>query len=386
METKQKAKVLHIITSLGAGGAQAMLCKILERLVGSTTAHEVLQLSGEDDYLAQLDSLGIPVFSLNMHAGRPSLRAVARLRKHVAQSRPDLIQGWMYHGNLAAEVARTLHRGKVPTVWNIRHSIDALTDEKRITRWIMRLGARISRRPIGIIYNSRIAAGQHESIGYDASKRVVIANGFDTARFEFSQAARDRMRTGLGIDEDTFLVGMVGRNHPIKDHSNLIESAILLSGRKPDIRYIIAGSGTDSAESTYYARIAIAGLLNQFHFLGEYEDIPALMSTIDVLVLPSKGEGFPNVLGEAMACERPCIATAVGDCAMIVGDCGMVVPPRDSTALADAIQSMCEKSVAERLDIGRRARQRIEQNYTIAQIANQYAALYESILNVEIPS
>jgi glycosyltransferase involved in cell wall biosynthesis len=358
-----------------------MLCKLLEHFSGTPASHSVIQLVGEGVYTARLRSLGIPVHSLGLQAARPSLRAIGTLRTLVNELKPDLIQGWMYHGNLAAELAKAFYTGPVLTVWNVRHSIDSMSDEKVLTRWVIRLGARFSKRPARIIYNSKAAAVQHEMLGYQESARVVIANGFDIDRFRFSSIARDRVRSNLGIPNDSFIVGMVARNHPIKDHINLVESANLLGNSGVDIRFVLAGAGTDAVDAAYRKRLHDMRITNRFHFLGEFDDIPALMSAIDVLVLPSRSEAFPNVLGEAMACMRPCIATDVGDCAAILGDCGTIIPPRSPSALAAAIQTMYLKSAVERADIGIRARERVEQFFGLSKIAVQYRTLYDTLLN-----
>ena len=378
----RKNRILHVITSLSTGGAEAMLFKLIAGMGSKIYDPTVVVLMDSGVYGPRLRSMGIPVHTLDMQRGRPSARSIMKLRKIVVNCQPVLIQGWMYHGNVAAEIARVVGQSRAATVWNIRHSINALEDEKPLTRFLIRLGAKLSLRPARIIYNSGASAVQHECIGYSSRNRVVLPNGFDTDVFHFSDAARQRIRAELRICDDQFLIGTVARNHPIKDLQNLIQSAILVCRKQTNLRFVLVGSGVDSSQPDLNDPIEAAGLQSHIQLLGERTDIPEIMSAIDLFALPSRSEGFPNVIGEAMACERPCVATDVGDSAHVMGEYGIVVPPRDSIALSNAILKVAAATKEQRSEVGRKLRNRVVEQFALPQIVDQYQQLYRTVLGI----
>jgi glycosyltransferase involved in cell wall biosynthesis len=225
-----------------------------------------------------------------------------------------------------------------------------------------------------------MSAGQHEALGYRGANRVVLGNGFDTERFVFSNEGRQRVRDELGLQSKNFLVGTIARFHRIKDFPNLIQSAALNRDRSDDLRYLLVGPGVDWSQPSLANSIQVANLKTMIHLIGERHDIPSVLSAFDLFVLSSSGEGFPNVIGEAMACERPCVVTNVGDSAAVVGQHGIIVPPKDPKALADAILKMATMSADERKELGRKARQRVIDNYSLPKIVEQYESLYRSVI------
>lgn len=374
-------RVLHVITSLGTGGAEAMLFKLLSCMKSGSFDNAVAVLMDDSAYGARIRELGVPVYPLGMRRGRPGIGSLLHLRRIVANYEPDLVQGWMYHGNIAAQLAVSFTRNARRVLWNIRHSLNGLREEKALTRFLIRLGAILSSRPARIVYNSEMSAGQHEALGYRGANRVVLGNGFDTERFVFSNEGRQRVRDELGLQSKNFLVGTIARFHRIKDFPNLIQSAALNRDRSDDLRYLLVGPGVDWSQPSLANSIQVANLKTMIHLIGERHDIPSVLSAFDLFVLSSSGEGFPNVIGEAMACERPCVVTNVGDSAAVVGQHGIIVPPKDPKALADAILKMATMSADERKELGRKARQRVIDNYSLPKIVEQYESLYRSVIN-----
>jgi len=208
----------------------------------------------------------------------------------------------------------------------------------------------------------------------------VIPNGIDVQRFIFAAEGKQRVRSGLSIPPDTKVVGHVARLHPMKDHAGFLGAAKEVADAYPEVHFLLVGRDV-CPDTREVIRLVPDRLRDRFHFLGERHDIPALMSAMDIFCLSSAwGEGFPNVLGEAMATGLPCVTTDIGDSAMIVGDTGVVVPPRDTVALAGGIDSLLALS-RENLRIrGASAREHIERNYTLGSIVEIYGALYEKLL------
>lgn len=376
-------KVCHFITGLSTGGAEMMLCKLLSVTDRTRFDPIVVSLMDCGTLGERIEALGVPVYTVGMAPGRPTPAALWRLIRLARRLQPDLIQGWMYHGNLAALVAGSFVPGRVPALWNIRHTPYDLKAEKRMTAALIRLGARLSSRPAKIIYNARISAHQHESLGYAADRRRVIPNGFDCGRFKPSETARLNLRRLLGLEDETLLIGLIARWHPMKDHANFMRAATRLAVRRSDVYFVLAGWGVDKNNSILMKVIQDAGLTGRVYLLGERTDIPEIMAGLDIASSSSSwGEAFPNVVGEAMACGVPCVVTDVGDSAWVVDDTGIVVPPRDADALAEAWVALIELGPEGRVRLGQAARQRVVTEFSLAQIVRQYEALYLEVLNV----
>jgi glycosyltransferase involved in cell wall biosynthesis len=283
----------------------------------------------------------------------------------------------MYHGNLAATVGSWSLPERPPVIWNVRHSLHDLALEKPLTRLIIRLSARLSRLPRAIIYNSRVSAAQHQGLGFDAGRAVVIPNGFDTARFKPRPDGKARLCQELTIDPDRIVIGMIARNHPMKDPGNLMRAVALLRASGRAVHLVIVGREMDRTSPELDALARAAGLISDLTLLGERRDIPALIAGFDIAAVPSAwGEGFPNVLGEAMASGIPCVATDVGDCTWVVGPHGLIVPPRQSEALANALARLIDLGADARRQLGLAARARILQHFSIQEVVRQYEALH----------
>jgi glycosyltransferase involved in cell wall biosynthesis len=375
-------RVLHAITGLEIGGAENMLVRLLD--AGTREKFEPTVLSLMDPEAApygtlapQVAALRIPLATLRMPRRRPTPANLWCLWRSVRAAAPQLIQGWMYHGNLAATAGAWSLSERPPVIWNVRHSLHDLSLEKPLTRLIIRLSARVSRLPRAIIYNSRVSAAQHQALGFAAERTVVIPNGFDTTRFRPQPDARARLCAELGIDPARTLVGMVARNHPMKDHANLVRAAGLLRQGGRDVHLVLIGSGIDAADRGLGELIAGLGLGERVSLLGERGDVATLIPGLDLVALSSAwGEGFPNVLGEAMACGVPCVATDVGDCTWVLGPHGVIVPPRQSEALARALARLIDLGSGARRQLGQAGRARIVQHFSIHEVVRQYETLH----------
>lgn len=374
--------ICHIITDLGIGGAQTMLVKLLAYRTPGRDQASVLSLMALDVLARPIEQAGIPVDSFQMARGRPSLGTGLALRRRITRDRPGLLQGWMYHGNLAASLAGMSRRPSLPIVWNVRHSIDDIAQEKRSTRVILRASAPLSHGARAIIYNAETSAVQHEALGFSPAKRIVIPNGFDCDRFRPDAEAKARFRRDHGLGDDDFVIGVAARDHPMKDIEGLLKAFARLRSERGQGHLVIVGTGHDYDNPVLVGRIRELGLNEQITLLGAIDDVAPVMAAFDCLVLPSAwGEGFPNVLGEAMACGLPCVATDVGDSKSLVAEFGLIVPPRDRDALTAAIAHLMGMDPEERLRIGDLARRRIRTAFSIQHIVQRYDQLYHDLLN-----
>jgi glycosyltransferase involved in cell wall biosynthesis len=325
---------------------------------------------------AQIEALGVPVITLGMRAGRPSIASMLKLRREINALQPDLIQGWMYHGNLVAILARFFCAKKVPVVWNIRQSLYQIEKEKVLTRQVIRANRFLSKSVCSLLYNSHLSREQHEAFGFSSCNGLVIPNGINCQQFHFSIDARRRIRSELSIPEKVIVVGHVARFHPMKDHACFLKAAAIILEHYPETHFILSGREV-SLNNVELERHIPNKFKNRFHLLGERSDMADLMSAMDILSSSSWGEAFPNVLGEAMAVGIPCVTTDVGDSALIIGNCGIVVPPKDEITLANGMELLLAMPSLERRALGDKSRQRIEDNFKLSVIVEKYAELYK---------
>ncbi|HEU0277492.1 MAG TPA: glycosyltransferase [Rhodanobacteraceae bacterium] len=370
-------RIAHVITGLGPGGAQAALLRLVQTLGAPDFEHVVIALGDEGPLSAPL-AAAAEVRHLHMRPGRLWPQDVVRLRALLHAGRFEVIQAWMYHANLMAVMAGW--RARAPLVWNIRHSLATLANEKRSTRWVIRAGARLSRRPSRIIFNAAVSRAQHLALGYAGTRAVVIPNGFDTDAFAPAPAPRARVRAELGLAPEALAIGLVARVHPMKDHANFLAAAECFATTHPDAVFVLAGQGADADNAALGAEIDRHHLRARIRLCGRRADIAAIDNALDVAVSASAwGEAFPNATAEAMACGVPCVVTAVGDAPTIVADTGVVVPPRDSAALCAAWSRLAATGAAGRRALGARARQRVIDHYGLASGARRYAELYTQV-------
>jgi len=376
-----RIKILHIINDLSIGGAEMMLYKLLSGINRERFDPVVISLIDRGKLRDSIEALGIPVYTTNMKPGRPTPSSILHLIRLTRQIKPDLIQGWMYHSCLAGQLANAFAARKAPVLWGIHCSDISPITEKKMTLMMVRLCAPLSRLPSNIIFVSQSSRSEHKRFGYRIAKSRVLPNGIDTQLFVPSVSARLSVRAELGLPENAFLIGLVGRYHPMKDHSTFLKAAAQLLQAHPNIHFLLIGRGINSENKELQQAIQDAALLNQVHLLGERTDTPRLSAALDIFTLSSSyGESFPNVIGEAMACGVPCVVTDVGDASWIVGETGRVVPRRDPTALAEGWKELIALGEEGRKALGNAARKRVMESFPLESVVAQYEALYESAL------
>jgi glycosyltransferase involved in cell wall biosynthesis len=320
---------------------------------------------------------GVPVNALGMRRGVPDPRALRQLTGILRESRPDIVQTWMYHGDLMGALA-CARIGRIPIVWGVHHSNLDRGLNKRLTRLTARTCAHLSRLPAKIVCCSEASRRVHADLGYSEEKMTVIPNGVDTSVFRPSPAARSSVRQELMIPEDATLIGMAARYHPLKDHRTFVEAAGLFNRSSKGTHFLLCGDGLTRDNQELAGWIDREGLGACCHLLGPRNDVPRLMASLDMATLSSKGEAFPCVIVEAMACEVPCVVTDVGDSAAIVSDTGLAVPPGDPRALAEGWHRLLASG--RRSQLGVAARQRVQEQYSASAIVARYEAVYRQVV------
>jgi glycosyltransferase involved in cell wall biosynthesis len=375
--TGDKIRLVHIITGLQTGGAEMMLYKLLSQIDHEKFDNNVISLTNEGTVGSKIQALGIPVHSIGMRNGLPDPIGFVRLILQLKKLQPDIVQTWLYHadflGGLAAKFV-----GVKRVIWNIRNSnLDA-----EVNKWHTRMTARLCALFSGwladtIICNSERATQVHQELGYKKSLFHQIGNGFDLVKFCPDVTAKPTLCKKYDIPEHTFLVGLVARFDPQKDHQNFIQAARRVVTRFMDIRFVLVGTGVDNQNKYLLKEIEETEHSDHFLLLGERNNISQINAALDIACSSSLGESFPNAIGEAMACSTPCVVTNVGDLERLVADTGLVVPSGNPEALANAIINLLDKPKAYRQNLGKLARQRIEKNFSLISIVHEYEQLYE---------
>jgi glycosyltransferase involved in cell wall biosynthesis len=356
--------ILWITTGLGSGGAEMMLTQLIQNLPHHH--HTVLSLTSGGKHIPTLQSAGATVLSLDMPAGKPTPRALLRLLQIAWQIRPTVIMGWMYHGCLAAALVKLFRLGNGRLIWNIRQSLYDLALEKRGSALVIQSLRWFAPLAHTLTYNSQLSARQHEAIGYPSAKTQLIPNGFDLTKW----CPQPNLTSG------PLRIGRFGRFTPMKDYPTFLHAAALITQKITHTEFHLAGSGIDATNTDLTQLIADLHLQNHVHLHGDHPDIPALTASLDLAISSSAfGEGFPNVVGEAMACAVPVVATDIGDTSWVMGDTGTLVPPRDPQALATAALEILTLPVEQRQTLGHQARTRIGTHFSLPSILTHFDTL-----------
>jgi glycosyltransferase involved in cell wall biosynthesis len=363
--TGRPRKLLFVTTDLRTGGAEAMLTRIATARPGLADEVIVASLLPAEAYVEILRGAGVSVVELHFDRLRGAVSSVIALARLIARHRPDIVQGWMYHGDLFALIALVLsgRRRHTRLIWGIRCSDMDLRRYGTGLRLVVKACTLLSRLPDLVTANSAAGLRSHLARGYRPRRTAIVANGVDVDRFKPDPVARIEVRRELGIAEDRLVLAHVARVDPMKDHAGFLAAMAAL----PEVLALMVGAGTENLPD----RPNVVRL-------GRRDDVPRLLAAADVVVSSSAfGEGFSNVLAEGMSCGLPAVATDVGDARMIVGDAaGMVVPAGDPGALAAAVRMLAAEGREGRAKRGLEARARILAGFTMDRAIEAFAQLY----------
>lgn len=371
-------KVLLLIQNLARGGSERQLVVLAKGLreKGIDVAVGVFYTGGALE--PELTRAGVRIIDLKK-SGRWDLAGFLwRTRRAIAQEAPDVLYGFLPVANLVAWLAAMFHPN-MRLIWGVRATTVDTVDYGPITRLTYWLERSLSARPSLIIVNSDAGRERHLRLGFPVDNISVVHNGIDTDTLRPDAEAGRRQRGEWGIGADEILIGLVARLDPIKDHATFLRAAAISMKTRPDLRFICVGGGPDRFRHELESLARDLGAGDRLFWAGPWHDMRAVYNALDIAVCSSSAEGFPNVVGEAMACTVPCVATDVGDCAAIIDDTGVVVPPGDPAALAAGWQSLLERGSVHRDEMGRRARLRIVDKYDTRDLVDRTLAALQSV-------
>lgn len=355
--------IFHVVTDFSTqGGAQAMLARLLSHSGERAVVVALTEVSDRCRAMAGNDR----VEYVSLHATSPLSfpRAIWRIAGLIRRHKPDVVLCWMYHAMVVGLVAQAFSGWRTPVIWTVRQALDDPGAFTRSTRIAVRLCQKLSRFCSGIIYNSTRALEQHTKYGFAENNAAVVPNGFILPEAPQPRSGPARV------------FGLAARFHPQKDFETFFQAFAIARNAVPELQARIAGDGNTADNPDLRALIARHNLPEgSVTLCGDLHDMSGFYDSVDLLVLSSRTEGFPNVIAEAMSFGRPVVTTNVGDAARIVGDVGYVVPARDAQALAQAMIDAASWSPEDYAARSRNARERIAGNYSLAAIARAYDAV-----------
>ena len=370
-------RVTHVITGLQLGGAELMLHRLVRSLDRERFECRVVSLTSDGPVGRLLAELDVEVHSLGGRRDVLDARVIPRMARDLERWRPNVVQTWMYHANLAGGVAARLRR--IPVAWNLRQTPPDAAFTGRSTMLAVRAGTILSRVvPTRVVCCSAAVALAHRELGYPGHLLEVVPNGYDTDLLHPDPGARSDVRRELGIPPEAALVGLIARYHPQKGHADFLQAARQVDTSLRRVDFLLAGEGVTSDNSDLMRTVEQSELVDRAHLLGPRLDVARLTASLDVAVSASTfGEGFPNAIAEAMACSVPVVATSLAATRELGQDHVSTVPAGDSARLATAINSILARPPSQ--SSLARARRRIVDEYGMSRVAERYGSVYDGL-------
>ncbi len=371
MSSEKGIDVVHLIGSLSAGGAERGLYYLAPFLAKSKFRYAIVCLLRKGEFAPSVEAVGVPVLEM-CYRKRYTIQTVMKLAKFLRENRVKILHAHLYHnafiGRLSAWLAGT------PIIIVHEHGMHSWK------KWYHRLFERIAliRTDLRLAVSKQIAEDRMERERTPPSKIRIVPCAVDSSEFEIAATMRMAKRQELGL-ENSIVVGSIGRLIRIKGADLLIEVASVVKQIDKRIKFLIVGSGL--LEQDMRSQIVTRDLSDTVFMLGRRTDVPELFAAIDIYLIPSRGEGAPVTLFEAMAAGKPVIATRVGGIPDIIedGENGILVPPEDSNAMANAILRLANDDDL-RDKLGKNARKKFAESYSSEAILSKIEALYDELL------
>jgi glycosyltransferase involved in cell wall biosynthesis len=357
-------KILFLARQLNIGGAERQLVILANEL--ASRGHDVVIASyypgGALSH--KLDTGRVRLVSVGKRSRWDLFSLYVKVVRLVKQERPDVFHGWMHTQNVVATFVRFFFP-KVKLFWCVRSSnLEMVLDP--VERSAVWLQSRLSGAADCVVVNSMAGLEHAVASGIPREKMWFIPNGIDTNVFYPDEVEGKRVRADWGINGSTKIVGKIARYDPIKNHPLFLKAAARIAAERQDVCFVCVGHGDNAYLKQLKELTRTLGIEERVKWIEARPDVRAVYNALDVFCSSSFSEGFPNVVGEAMACGRHCVVTDVGDSKLVVGATGVTVPSNDVDALVEGLR---QKLNAE-TPLNLRARQRILENFTVAHLGD----------------
>ena len=364
-------KILFLTRSLELGGAETQLAELAIGLARRNVELLVVTFYPNGELEKRLSNFGIPITSLDKKGRWEIWRFVARFFRLVISYQPTHIYAFLTGPNLLAAYIKA-RRPEINVCWGLRSSVpDRILRNDPLVALMYYALKFLAYLPDLIIVNSRKSMEAHIDLGFPREKLVMIPNGIPTTRFHRDRHAGFSTRKAFDIDQESLVIGMVGRLDPIKGHKIFLAAAHEFLSKNPNTIFLIAASGSISELNELKTIERRLELSDNIRWVLEQHDLKGIYNAMDIFTLPSLSESFPNVLVEAIACEVSCVATDVGDCKLILGSHGKLVKPGNLNQLVNAWQSLLkekELGLCERSNL--LAAKSVVENYSVEKLTS----------------
>jgi glycosyltransferase involved in cell wall biosynthesis len=359
-------RICFLIRQWNQGGAQRQLLNLLREMDKTKYDISVLSFYGGGIYEEEIKQLpNVKYHNLRKRNRWDVFIFLFNLIRRLRQIDPGFLHGYLNGPNCLAVLLKPFIP-KTLIIWGVRASNMDYSRYDWLARFTYNLERFLSRFADQIIVNSK-AGYEHAALnGFPKKSMTVIPNGIDIEQFRPSKEIGLKLREQWGANDNEILIGLIGRIDPMKDHSTFLKAAEIVKKETNNIRFVCVGEGPESYKQELIALGRRLGLSDRLVWAGSLKDMPTVYNALDMVCSSSFGEGFPNVIGEAMACGIPCVVTDVGDSAWIVGDTGVVVPPKNPKALAEGLLRCLNNEEASL-----QARLRIEKNFSLKKMVER---------------
>ena len=374
-------KIVHIINSLKKGGAEGnlyRLCKFHKKKYKDKVKIIIITLINNGFYESELKKIGISIYSLNFNENYKSLNIIKKIlkfRKLIKNQSPDIIQSWMYHANFLTLFIQKKFYDKL--FWNIRHSELNFKISKKLTIFLSIICGIFSKLiPKKIIYCSERSIKFHENNHfYFKNKSILIYNGCNEKNYYSSKYLRSSFRKKNKIKKTDIILGYAGRYAKQKNIPSLLYAFSKIKKNYDNIYLYMVGKNINFKNKKLLSQVKNQKIKNRLFFLNEQKSLLKFYNGIDLLILPSLSESFPNVIPESMLCSTPVLSTNTGCSKTIIGKYGFIITKNSKQTISSKLDKVIKDYVYKKKEwalLKKNSRIQIKKNFSISKMANRY--------------